>query len=252
MEIDGVPVVTEAFPKTVRLVSTARLRDAGFQGFLVGATAGRITLAGEGLQHQDGHSQLVATTVPNCRAYDPAYAYELAVIIHDGMQKMFAEGKNIFYYLSVMNENYVQPALPKGAEEGILKGAYLLQKAGKAKRRATLMGSGTILREVLAAAEMLQNDFDVASDVYSVTSFSELRREALGVERWNERHPQEKARSTFVARTFADRAGPFIAATDYMKTVPDQIRQWVPGRYVVLGTSSLNPTGCTLAVAAAR
>src|SRR5690606_8025676 len=151
--------------------------DIQARGCLLGATAGRTTLAGEGLQHQDGHSQLVATTVPNCRAYDPAYAYELAVIIHDGMKKMFVEGQNIFYYLSVMNENYVQPALPQGAEEGILKGAYLLQKGGKAKLRATLMGSGTILREVLAAAETLQKDFDVASDVYSVTSFSELRRE---------------------------------------------------------------------------
>src|SRR5690606_9732564 len=210
--------------------------DIQARGFLLGATAGRTTLAGEGLQHQDGHSQLVATTVPNCRAYDPAYAYELAVIIHDGMKKMFVEGQNIFYYLSVMNENYVQPALPQGAEEGILKGAYLLQKGSKGKLRATLMGSGTILREVLAAAETLQKDFDVASDVYSVTSFSELRREALLVERENLLHPEKKAATPYVQQLFGGLKSAVVAATDNMRTVPDQIRQWVGGRYVALGT----------------
>jgi pyruvate dehydrogenase E1 component len=210
--------------------------DIQARGFLLGATAGRTTLAGEGLQHQDGHSQLVATTVPNCRAYDPAYAYELAVIIHDGMKKMHVEQQNIFYYLSVMNENYVQPALPEGAEEGILKGAYLLKKGGKPKTRATLLGSGTILREVLAAAEMLENDYKIAADVYSVTSFSELRREALLVERENLLHPERKAAVPYVAQLFGELDSAVVAATDNMRTVPDQIRQWVGGRYVTLGT----------------
>ncbi|HWL61884.1 MAG TPA: pyruvate dehydrogenase (acetyl-transferring), homodimeric type [Steroidobacteraceae bacterium] len=210
--------------------------DIQARGFLLGATAGRTTLAGEGLQHQDGHSQLVATTVPNCRAYDPAYAYELAVIIHDGMKKMYVEQQNIFYYLSVMNENYVQPALPEGAEEGILKGAYLLKKGGKPKVRATLLGSGTILREVLAAAEILENDYKVAADVYSVTSFSELRREALLVERENLLHPERKPAVPYVAQLFGDLDSAVIAATDNMRTVSDQIRQWVGGRYVTLGT----------------
>jgi pyruvate dehydrogenase E1 component len=210
--------------------------DIQARGFLLGATAGRTTLAGEGLQHQDGHSQLVATTVPNCRAYDPAYAYELAVIIHDGMQKMYVENQNIFYYLSVMNENYVQPALPKGAEEGILKGAYLLRKGGKGKLRATLMGSGTILREVLAAADLLQKEYDVASDVYSVTSFSELRREALAAERDNLLQPEKKPVAPYVQQLFGGLKSAVVAATDNMRTVPDQIRQWVGGRYVVLGT----------------
>jgi pyruvate dehydrogenase E1 component len=209
--------------------------DIQARGFLLGATAGRTTLAGEGLQHQDGHSQLVATTVPNCRAYDPAYAYELAVIIHDGMKKMYVEQQNIFYYLSVMNENYIQPPLPAGAEEGILKGAYLLRPGGKPKTRVTLLGSGTILREVLAAADILEKDYKVAADVYSVTSFSELRREALLVERGNMLHPERDAAKPYVEKLFG-RMRTTVAATDNMRTVPDQIRQWVGGKYVTLGT----------------
>src|SRR5688572_25772822 len=176
--------------------------DSQARGFLLGATAGRTTLAGEGLQHQDGHSLLHASTIPNCVAYDPTYAYELAVIIQDGMRRMYVEQENIFYYLSVMNENYAQPALPADATEGILKGAYLLKKGGKAKLRATLLGSGTILREVLAAAEMLEKDFKVAADVYSVTSFSELRREALLVERENLLHPEREPGKPYVAQLF--------------------------------------------------
>jgi len=210
--------------------------DIQARGFLLGATAGRTTLAGEGLQHQDGHSLLHAATVPNCVAYDPTYAYELAVIIHDGMRRMFVNQENIFYYLTVMNENYAQPALPKGAEEGILKGAYLLHSGGRGKVRATLLGSGTILREVLAAAQILEKDYGVPSDIYSVTSFSELRREALETERWNLLHPTETARVPYVQQLFKDRDGPVIAATDYMRNVPDQIRQWVGTRYVTLGT----------------
>jgi pyruvate dehydrogenase E1 component len=210
--------------------------DIQARGFLMGATAGRTTLAGEGLQHQDGHSQIVATTVPNCRAYDPAYAYELAVIIHDGMKKMYVEQENIFYYLSVMNENYVQPAMPAGTEEGILRGAYKLKEGSRGKLRATLLGSGTILREVLAAAELLEKDYKVPADVYSVTSFSELRREALLVERENLLHPERPQQVPFVQQLFADHSLPIVAATDNMRLVPDQIRQWIPSRYVTLGT----------------
>jgi pyruvate dehydrogenase E1 component len=210
--------------------------DMQSRGFLIGGTAGRTTLAGEGLQHQDGHSQLVATTVPNCVAYDPAFAYELAVIVQDGLRRMYAEQENVFFYVTCMNENYPHPALPKGVEEGILKGMYLLHIGGRGKVRVNLLGSGTILREVLAAAEMLEKDFGVPADVFSITSFSELRREALDAERWNLLHPAGPRRVPYVEQCLAGHAGPFVAATDYMRTVPDQIREWVPGRYHVLGT----------------
>jgi pyruvate dehydrogenase E1 component len=210
--------------------------DSQARGFLVGGTAGRTTLAGEGLQHQDGHSQLVATTVPNCVAYDPAYAYELAVIVHDGLRRMYQEQESVFYYITVMNENYAHPAMPAGAAPGILRGMYLLKTGGRGKVRVTLFGSGTILREVLNAAELLETSYGVPADVYSVTSFSELRRNALAVERWNRLHAGEAPRKTYVEEILAGREGPFIAATDYMKTVADQIRQWVPGPYTVLGT----------------
>ena len=210
--------------------------DMQARGFLIGGTAGRTTLAGEGLQHQDGHSQLVATTVPNCVAYDPAYAYELAVIVQDGLRRMYVEQQPVFYYITCMNENYAHPAMPPGAEQGILKGMYLLQRGGRGKVRVNLFGSGTILREVLAAAVMLEQDYGVPADVFSVTSFSELRREALDVERWNMLHPGETPRTAHVQQCLAGQQGPFVAATDYMRTVPDQIREWVPGRYVVLGT----------------
>jgi pyruvate dehydrogenase E1 component len=210
--------------------------DLRTRGFLMGATAGRTTLAGEGLQHQDGHSLLHAATVPNCVAYDPTYAYELAVIIHDGMRRMFAEDESVFYYIAVMNENYVQPAIPKGVEQGILKGMYLLQTGGAGKVRATLMGSGTILREVIAAAEILSKEFGVPSDIYSCPSFSELRREALEIERWNRLHPGEPQRTPYVKQALSKATGPFIAATDYMRSWPDMIREWVPGRFVTLGT----------------
>jgi pyruvate dehydrogenase E1 component len=210
--------------------------DMQARGFLMGGTAGRTTLAGEGLQHQDGHSQLVATTIPNCRAYDPCFGYELAVIIQDGLRRMFAEQENVFYYISCMNENYVHPAMPDGAREGILKGMYRLSTGGRGKVRVQLLGSGTILREAIAAASLLEEQFDVPADVWSVTSFSELRREALSVARWNDRHPRETSRVSYVEQSFAKVKGPFVAATDYVKNVPDQIRQWVPGSYTVLGT----------------
>jgi pyruvate dehydrogenase E1 component len=214
--------------------------DMQTRGFLLGATAGRTTLAGEGLQHQDGHSQLLSTMVPNCRSYDPTYGYELAVIIQDGLRRMYAEGESVFYYVTVMNENYAMPALPAGAEQGILKGMYSLAKhpASKASSalKATLIGSGTILREVIAAAEQLASEYDVHCEVLSAPSFSELRRDALDCERWNLLHPGETVRQPYVAELLAGCDGPFIAASDYVRNVPEQIRQWVPGRYLVLGT----------------
>ncbi len=210
--------------------------DMQSRGFLIGGTAGRTTLAGEGLQHQDGHSQLVATTIPNCVAYDPTYAYELAVIVQDGLRRMYAEQENVFFYITCMNENYAHPALPDGAEAGILRGMYRLRAGGRGKVRVNLLGSGTILREVIGAAELLEAEFGVPADVFSVTSFSELRREALDAERWNMLHPGQAPRTPYVQELLAGQSGPFVAATDYMRTVPDQIRQWVPGRYHVLGT----------------
>jgi pyruvate dehydrogenase E1 component len=213
--------------------------DMQTRGFLLGATAGRTTLAGEGLQHQDGHSQLLATTVPNCRSYDPTFAYELAVIIHDGLRRMYVEGEPIFYYVTVMNENYAMPAMPQGAEQGILQGLYpfsTVKPTGKPKAKATLLGSGTILREVIKAAEHLAADYGIEADILSAPSWNELRREALECERWNLLHPGEPPRKPYVASTLAAHEGPFIAASDYVRNVPDQIRQWVPGRYAVLGT----------------
>jgi pyruvate dehydrogenase E1 component len=210
--------------------------DMRARGFLIGGTAGRTTLAGEGLQHQDGHSMLVATTIPNCRAYDPCYGYELAVIIQDGLRRMCGEKESIFYYIACMNENYIQPAMPDGAEQGIVNGMYRLKTGGRGKIRVQLFGSGTILREVLAAAEMLEKEWQVPADTWSVTSFSELRRDAMAVDRWNERHPESTARKSYVEECLGSEPGPFIAATDYIKTVPDQIRKWVPGTYRVLGT----------------
>jgi len=210
--------------------------DMQSRGFLIGGTAGRTTLAGEGLQHQDGHSLINASTVPNCRSYDPTYAYELAVIVQDGLRRMIGEQENIFYYITCMNENYVQPPMPSGVEDGILKGMYLLQVGKQGKIRAQLMGSGTILREVIAAAELLFKDFGLPTDVWSVTSFNELRRDALEIERWNQLHPDEKPRRTYIEQCFGSRPGPYIAATDYMKIIADQIQRWVPGRFISLGT----------------
>jgi pyruvate dehydrogenase E1 component len=211
--------------------------DMQSRGFLIGGTAGRTTLAGEGLQHQDGHSLVAASTVPNCRSYDPTYAYELAVIIQDGLRRMIGEQENVFYYITCMNENYVHPPMPAGVEEGILRGMYPLDfNQSPGKIRVQLMGSGTILREVLAARDLLMDDFGVVADVWSVTSFNELRRDALEVERWNHLHPNEPSRKSWVAECFGDRPGPYVAATDYMKIVADQIQGWVPGNFYSLGT----------------
>jgi pyruvate dehydrogenase E1 component len=211
--------------------------DMRARGFLLGGTAGRTTLNGEGLQHEDGHSHLMAATIPNCVAYDPTYAYELAVIIQDGLRRMVEQQESVFYYLTCMNENYSHPALPQGAEAGILKGMYLLREhALKAKQRVQLMGSGTILREVEAAAEMLEKDFGIGSDVWSATSFTELRRDGMAARRWNLLHPTAKPKASFVEQQLKDRKGPVVAATDYIRAFPDQIREFVPGRFVTLGT----------------
>jgi len=211
--------------------------DMQSRGFLIGGTAGRTTLAGEGLQHQDGHSLVAASTVPNCHAYDPTYAYELAVIIQDGLRRMVGEQENVFYYITCMNENYSHPPMPAGVEEGILRGLYPLdinKSAGKI--RVQLMGAGTILREVIAAAELLMEDFGIVADVWSATSFNELRRNALEVERWNHLNPEEPQRKSWIEQCFGDRPGPYVAATDYMKIVADQIQRWVPGTFYSLGT----------------
>jgi pyruvate dehydrogenase E1 component len=210
--------------------------DLRSRGFLLGGTAGRTTLAGEGLQHQDGHSHLNASTIPNCVSYDPTYAYELAVIIHDGLKRMYENQEDIYYYLSVMNENYEHAAMPEGTEKGILKGMYMLRKGGRKKLKVQLLGSGTILREIIAAADLLKQDFGVDADIWSVTSFNELRRDGLDVERWNLLHPDKKPKQSYVAQCMEGHTGPVIAATDYMKIYADQIRNFIPARYEVLGT----------------
>jgi len=210
--------------------------DQRTRGFLFGGTAGRTTLAGEGLQHQDGHGHVLANTFPNCISYDPTFAYELAVIVQDGMRRMYKEQEDVFYYISVMNENYRHPALPKGAEEGILNGIYLFQKGGRKKKRVQLMGSGTIFREAIAAAILLAEDWGIDADLWSVTSFNELTREARDCDRWNMLHPEETQRVPYITQALEKQSGPFIAATDYMKNYADQVRAWIPGSYTVLGT----------------
>ncbi len=210
--------------------------DMQARGFLIGATAGRTTLSGEGLQHQDGHGLVQAGTIPNCVSYDPTFGYELAVIIHDGLRRMYGEQENVFYYVTTMNENYVMPAMPEGVEEGIVKGMYEFRKGGNKKLKVQLMGSGTIFREVIKASEMLKEDWGVESDILSATSFNELSREGEDCERWNRLNPGKEQRVPYVAECLADREGPFIAATDYIRNYADQIRKWVPGQYVVLGT----------------
>jgi pyruvate dehydrogenase E1 component len=212
--------------------------DSRARGFLVGGTAGRTTLNGEGLQHEDGHSHLLASTIPNCVAYDPTYGYEVAVIIRDGLRRMLTEQEDVFYYLTLMNENYAHPALPAGAEEGIVRGMYLLRESSVAedKPRVQLLGSGTILREVLAAAELLESEHGVAADVWSVTSFTELARDGLEAERWNRLHPTEQPRRSYVAAQLDGSRGPAVAATDYMRAFAEQIRPSMPGAYTVLGT----------------
>jgi len=216
--------------------------DMQARGFLLGGTSGRTTLNGEGLQHQDGQSHLFFSVVPNCLSYDPAYACELAVIVHDGMKRMYQDNENIYYYITLLNENYQQPALPKGAEEGIIKGMYQLETVnvkGKAKTktpRVRLLGSGSILNEVRAAAQLLAEDYKVGADVWSVTSFTELSRDGHHVDRWNRLHPDEKPKQSYVASSLPEKGGPVIAATDYVKLHADQIRAFIKAPYTTLGT----------------
>ncbi|KAA3626846.1 MAG: pyruvate dehydrogenase (acetyl-transferring), homodimeric type [Proteobacteria bacterium] len=215
--------------------------DLQARGFLIGGTAGRTTLNGEGLQHQDGHSQLQASHIPNCISYDPTFHYEVAVIVHEGMRRMFQEQENVFYYLTTMNENYTHPAMPEGAETGILKGLYRLSEGEKPKGkrkspRVQLLGCGAILNEVIAAVDLLKNDFGVSADVWSATSFNELARDGQEIERWNRLHPDQTPRQSYVEQCLAGTEGPVIAASDYMKAFAGQIRAFVPRRYTVLGT----------------
>jgi len=211
--------------------------DMRTRGFLLGSLAGRTALPGEGLQHDDGHSLILSSVIPNCISYDPTFAYEIAVIIHEGLRRMYQEQEDVFYYITMMNENYTHPEMPKGVEEGIIKGLYLFQKAdNKAKLQVQLIGSGAILREVIAAAELLKKEFSVSANVWSATSFTELRRDALEVERYNRLHPKEKAKLSYVTQCLKDQKGPVIAATDYMKLYAEQIRAFVPAAYHVLGT----------------
>lgn len=213
------------------------LGDMRGRGFLIGATAGRTTLSGEGLQHEDGHSLLYASTVPNCRAYDASFAYEIALIVQDGLKRMFTDNEDIFYYLTVENEPYVMPEMPKGVEDGVLAGLYLYEKSAKKKAKAhvQLFGSGAILNEVLRARDILESNYGVAADVWSATSYVELRREALSTERWNRLHPAETPRVPYVTEVMKGAKGPIIASSDYMKAVPEMIARWVDD-FTPLGT----------------
>ena len=212
--------------------------DSRTRGFLVGGTAGRTTLAGEGLQHQDGHSHLNALTVPNCLSYDTAFAYEIAVIIQEGIRRMFDDGESIFYYLTVMNENYEMPPMPEGCADGILKGMYRLRESANknAKLRAQLFGSGAIVNEALNVQKILEEKFGVAADVWSVTSYRELYRDGNAVERWNRLHPEEPPKIPYVTECLKDAPGVFVAASDYLKALPDSISSWFPRPLVALGT----------------
>ncbi len=212
--------------------------DLRGRGFLLGATAGRTTLNGEGLQHEDGHSHILASVVPNLVTYDPAFAYEVAIILEEGLRRMYREREDVFYYLTLYNENYVQPPMPEGAADGILKGLYRFQRSplGEGSPRVQLLGSGPLLREAVRAQEILADRYGVAADVWSATSYKELRREALECERWSRLHPGEAPRVPYVTRALADAAGPVVAVTDYLKLVPDQISRWVPQGLTPLGT----------------
>ena len=210
--------------------------DSRCKGFLVGGTSGRTTLAGEGLQHQDGQSHVLALPVPNLLAYDPAYAYELAVIIQDGIRRMYAEGEDVFYYITIMNENYAQPPMPEGCREGILKGMYRVRETAGGDPQVTLLGSGAILNEAIKAARILSDTYGVRAEAWSVTSYKQLHTDALDAERWSLRHPGEPSRTPYVTACLAEADGPVVAATDYMKALPDMIARWIPRRLVSLGT----------------
>ncbi|HEX4581617.1 MAG TPA: pyruvate dehydrogenase (acetyl-transferring), homodimeric type, partial [Acidobacteriaceae bacterium] len=210
--------------------------DSRGKGFLMGGTAGRTTMLGEGLQHQDGHSIVLASTVPTCATYDPAFVYELAAIIQDGLRRMYEKGEDLFYYITMYNEDYAMPAMPEGSREGILRGIYRLCPAVKGNAVAQLFGSGPILNEALRAQEILAEKYNVPTDVWSVTSYNELRRDALAVERWNRLHPSQKAKQPYILSALGSAPGPIVAATDYMKAVADQLAPWLLDRLVSLGT----------------
>jgi pyruvate dehydrogenase E1 component len=211
--------------------------DNRTKGFLLGATAGRTTLNGEGLQHQDGHSHILASTIPTVLTYDPAFAYEIAIIVRDGLRRMYDEGEEYFYYLTLYNESYEMPAMPEGVEQGILKGLYKLKGAPKGKKhKAHIFGSGPLLREALRAQEILAEQFDVSADVWSATSYKLLRGEALATKRWNMLHPTGPKKQSYLEATLQQEEGVFVAVSDYMKIVPDQIAPWVPGGLTSLGT----------------
>jgi pyruvate dehydrogenase E1 component len=211
--------------------------DQRGRGFLLGATAGRTTLNGEGLQHEDGHSLLLAATNPACLVYDPAFAYETALIVKDGLSRMIDGGEDVFYYLTLYNENFPMPEMPEGVEEAIVKGLYLFRKApNDTKHKAQLLGSGSIMQQALRAQELLAEDYDVSADVWSATSYQQLRVEGLETERWNRLHPEEARRQAFVTRSLEAAEGPIVAVSDFMKAVPDQIARWVPAPFVPLGT----------------
>ncbi len=210
--------------------------DSQARGFLIGATSGRTTLNGEGLQHQDGHSHLMAQMIPNCVSYDPTYGYELAVIVQDGLKRMYQDQENKFYYITTLNENYQHPEMPQGAEEGIIKGMYLLEEGKDSDLKVQLMGCGSILREVREAANILRDEFGVEADVWSTTSINELRRDAQSVSRWNLLNPEQEARKSYVEECLEGREGPVVASTDYIRLYADQLREYIPRRYKVLGT----------------
>ncbi len=211
--------------------------DSRARGFMLGGTAGRTTLNGEGLQHEDGHSHILAGTIPNCVSYDPTFSHEVAVIVHHGLQRMFVDQDDVFFYLTLMNENYTHPDMPMGSEEGIIKGLYRLSKTAKpGKKHVNLMGSGTILVQAIKAAEMLKADFGVTSDIWSATSLNELAREGQDAERHNRLNPLGEERVPYVTELLTGTKGPVIAATDYMKAYAEQIRAFVPNRFTVLGT----------------
>ncbi len=223
--------------------------DCQARGFLLGATAGRTTLSGEGLQHEDGQSQIYATTIPTCRAYDPAFSYEVAVIAEDGVRRMMGDNENAFYYITLYNENYVHPSMPAGAEEGVRRGIYLLRPAPlDQKARVQLIGSGSILRLVLAAADLLEGRFGIGVDVWSATSFGELRKDGIACDRWNLLHPAETPRTPYVTRQLASRQGPVVGVSDFMRAYPDLIRNWVSQRYTVLGTDGFGRSDTRVAL----
>jgi pyruvate dehydrogenase E1 component len=211
--------------------------DMRAKGFLIGGTAGRTTLNGEGLQHEDGNSHMISAMVPNCISYDPTYSYELAVIMQDGLRRMYQEKEDVYYYITVMNENYPHPDMPEDAAEGIRKGLYLLQQGPDGGRKVQLVACGTILREAVAAASILEQDFGVVADIWSATSFTELRRDGVECARWNRLNPEKEPQIPWITQCLMDRKGPVIAASDYVRAFADQVRGFVPQEdYIVLGT----------------